>query len=69
MIKVHVEAHTFVSHGGFYGQEMVLKSNLEKLLLEIEALKPSVPDKVETFTTIAANIATILGLIFTARPQ
>ena len=61
-INVNVEAHDFISHGGFKGQEDLLRNNIEKLLLEIESLKPSMPDKINTMTAIAANISTALGL-------
>jgi hypothetical protein len=60
---LHLEAIDFKNRGGFYAQEEVLKLNLEKLLLEIDQLKPSFPDKLETFTSIASNIVSCLGLI------
>ena len=63
-ISVTANAHDFVSHGGFEGQENLLKNNIEKLLLEIESLKPSMPEKINELTSIAANIATALGLFF-----
>lgn len=63
---IKVPAYDFFSHGGFLAQEELLKANLEKLILEIESLKPSIPDKVESLTAIASNIATALGL-FLAR--
>ena len=56
-------AYDFYSHGGFTGQEELLAKNIQKLLLEIESLKPSMPDKVGTITSIAGNIATTLGLL------
>lgn len=62
-VKLTADIYDFYNHGGFLAQEELLATNLEKLLLEIEALKPSLPDKVSTLTTIAANIATALGLI------
>jgi hypothetical protein len=60
---LHLEASDFKNRGGFYSQEEVLKLSLEKLLLEIDQLKPSFPDKLETFTAIASNIVSCLGLI------
>jgi hypothetical protein len=60
---LHLEASDFKNRGGFYAQEEVLKLNLEKLLLEIENLKPNFPDKLENFTSIASNIVSCLGLI------
>lgn len=62
-LAINIEAFDFKNRGGFYAQEEVLKLNLEKLLLEIENLKPSFPDKTETFTTIASNIVSCLALI------
>ena len=62
MIFVNVEAHDMVRLGGFTAQEELLKKNIEKLLLEIESLKPSMPDKIEKIAGIAANIATALTL-------
>lgn len=64
-ILMKVPAFDFYSHGGFVGQEELLRKNIEKLLLEIESLKPSMPDKISTITSIAGNIATALGLIIT----
>jgi hypothetical protein len=61
-LNVKVNAHDFLLHGGFTAQEELLVKNLEKLLLEIESLKPSMPEKVSTLTNIAANIATAMGL-------
>jgi hypothetical protein len=60
---LHLEAFDFFNRGGFYAQEELLQKNIEKLLLEIESLKPSMPDKVNTITSIAANLATAFGLL------
>lgn len=57
------EAFEFYNRGGFKAHEELLELNFKKLLLEIESLKPSMPDKVSTITTIIANISTALGLI------
>lgn len=57
------EATDFLSHGGFQAQEELLQKNIERLLLEIESLKPAMPTKVETITNIASGIATALGLL------
>lgn len=56
-----LEASELLSKGGFKAQEELLQANIEKLLLEIEDLKPSLPHKVETITSIAASIATAAG--------
>ena len=61
-IRTKVTAHDFFSRGGFFAQDDLLKKSLEKLMLEIESLKPSMPGKIETISTIVANIATALGL-------
>jgi hypothetical protein len=62
IFSMKVPAYDFYSHGGFTAQEELLQKNIQKLLLEIESLKPVIPDKVSTITTIAANITTALGL-------
>ena len=61
-VRINIPAIDFYSHGGFKGQEELLRINIEKLLLEIESLKPSFPDKVEKITSIAAGIAGALSL-------
>jgi hypothetical protein len=61
-IYMKVPAYDFYMHGGFVGQEELLTKNIQKLLLEIESLKPSIPDRVSTITTIVGNIATALSL-------
>lgn len=60
---VHLDALDFKNRGGFLVQEEVLKLTLEKLYLEVEQLSKDFPEKALTFTGIAANIATCLGLI------
>lgn len=65
LITLTAAAFDFWSHGGFTAQEELLQKNIERLLLEIESLKPSMPDKVNTITAIAANVATALGLFLT----
>jgi hypothetical protein len=62
-VTVHLEAHDYLSHGGFVAQEELLAKNLQKLLLEIESLKPSMPERVNTITTIIASITSFLGLV------
>ena len=61
--SMKLPAFDFHAHGGFKAQEELLQNNMERLLLEIESLKPSLPDKVSTITTIVTNITTALGLI------
>lgn len=58
---VGVDASDFVCRGGFTLQEDMLDKEVEKLLLEIESLKPTFGDKMEKLSTIAANISGIVG--------
>jgi hypothetical protein len=62
-VALTMSAYDFYRMGGFVAQEELLAKNLEKLLLEIESLKPSLPDRVEVITSIIANIATAIPLI------
>lgn len=62
MVNILVPAHDLLIHGGFRANEELLTRNIEKLLLEIESLKPSFPDKVEKLTAIASGISSALGL-------
>lgn len=61
-IQIHVPAFDLVRRGGFIASEELLYQNIEKLLLEIESLKPNMPEKIANITSIASNIATALGL-------
>lgn len=62
-VAVHLEALDFKNRGGFFVQEETLKLSLEKLALEVEQLSKDFPEKALTFSTIAANITTCLGLL------
>jgi hypothetical protein len=64
IVTAEVNAHDFVRRGGFAVQEELLQKNIEKLLLEIESLKPSMPDRVEKITSIIGGISTALGFLF-----
>jgi hypothetical protein len=55
-------AYDFQRRGGYTGQEELIENNLKKLLLEIESLKPSLPNKVETITSIISGLSAALGL-------
>ncbi len=57
-----VEANDFYLRGGFVAQEELLQNNIRKLLLEIEQLKPSFPEKVERITNIGNAILSAIGL-------
>ncbi len=54
---LQIEASDFISRGGFVGQEFLLLQNLDKLLLEVDHLKPELFTKAQTITTIVANIS------------
>lgn len=58
-LYLNLEALDFWRIGGFSIQELATKQTLEKLRLEVEALKNTYPEKADTFTSILANIATI----------
>lgn len=62
-IKITADAHDFIQRGGFTGQEMLLKANIEKLGLEIDKLaKDLSPKQLET----ASRIATIGSAIMSS---
>lgn len=65
-LVVHIEAHDFLSRGGFFAHEEILKANINKLGLELEALskelEPKFAEKANIILTIAANLTTTLGL-------
>ena len=56
-IIIHTELFDFGNRGGFRVHEEFFKKEIEKLLLEIESLRPSLGDKIEQFTTIVNNLA------------
>ena len=58
----YAEAFDIFNRGGFVAQENLLQKEVEKLLLEIERLKPTFGDKAEKITTIANNLACIVGI-------
>ena len=60
-VELRMEALDILNRGGFTAQENMLQKEVEKLLLEIERLKPSIGDKIEQVSTIANNIAGIAG--------
>ena len=59
-LEVHQSAFDLFNRGGFTMKENILQKEIEKLLLEVERLKPSLGDKVERITTIISNIANII---------
>lgn len=59
-VIVRQEAFDLLNRGGFTVKEYLLQQEVEKLLLEIERLKPSIGDKIEKISTIVSNIANII---------
>lgn len=57
---IHQSAFDLFNRGGFTMKENLLQKEVEKLLLEVERLKPSLGDKIEQITTIANNIMSII---------
>ena len=66
IFQLTAKAHDFYSHGGFTAQEEILKANIKKLSDELDflakQLSPNLREKVVSLSTIASNIATVLGL-------
>lgn len=65
-ITTTLDAHDFLSHGGFYAQEEILKANINKLGLELEALSkelgPNFIEQANKISSIASNIVSFLSL-------
>jgi hypothetical protein len=57
MLEILIPAHDLVSHGGFTAKEELLAKNIENLLLEIESLKPMLPEKIDTINSIISGIS------------
>ncbi len=62
--RARLEGYEFVRKGGFVAHDKLLKLNFEKLLLEIEYLRPKLPERAESLTSILSNITTALGFLF-----
>lgn len=66
LVWITANAHDFISHGGFMAQEEILKSNIEKLGLEIDLLakelEPKHLDRLEKISSLGANIVSVLKL-------
>jgi hypothetical protein len=63
IVEILIPAHDLVARGGFTAKEELLIKNLEKLLSEVESLKPSMPEKVESITSMVSDISAGLALI------
>lgn len=65
-ITTTLDAHDFLSHGGFYAQEEILKANINKLGLELETLSKELGsdfiEKANKISSIASNIVSFLNL-------
>lgn len=61
-LVVLLELHDYLRHGGFAAQEELLAKNIQKLILELEGMKPDFSEKAGIITGIAGNIATALSL-------
>ena len=62
MLEILIPAHDLVSRGGFTAKEDLLTKNIEKLLVEIESLKPLIPEKIETISNLVSDIKAGLSL-------
>lgn len=63
-IRVSADAHDFYNRGGFVGQEMLLKANIEKLGFELDKLaKDLTPDNLATAEKIASIGSAIISAI------
>lgn len=60
-IIIYTECFDIFNRGGFTVQENMLQKEVEKLLLEIESLKPTLGNKIEQISTIGNNIAGIVN--------
>ena len=63
-VLLYTDAFDIFNRGGFYAQEELLQKEVQKLLLEIERLKPTLGDEIEKISTIGNNIAGIAGALF-----
>lgn len=63
VIILTMNAIDFVHRGGFVGQEKLFHDNIKKLLLELDDLKPSAPEKFERISSIIGNISSFLSIL------
>lgn len=66
-VTVRAEMYDFYNHGKFWAQEQLLKTNLEKLGYELDALSkiayPELTDRLVIIGQIAASITAVLPLL------
>ena len=66
LLSPTMKAYDFLSHGGFYAQEEILKANINKLGLELELLskelEPNFIEKANNISSIVNNIISFLNL-------
>ena len=58
-VSLEADAFDLQGRGGFFAAEEVVKASLEKLVLEIESLQKSFPDRALQFTSMFSNLAAI----------
>lgn len=58
---LNLSASDLLQRGGFLAKEELIKLTLEKLSLEVEQLRSQNPERVELYTSILANITTVLS--------
>ncbi len=63
ILVLTVEAYDLMRLGGFTGKEKILQLEIEKLKLELEALKKTNPSDAERMLGALSNIATVLGFL------
>lgn len=61
-IKIHAEAHDIYAQGGFFGQEQLIKANIEKLNNELELLAKKIsPDYLDILNKCSGLANTVLS--------
>ncbi|WP_273209080.1 hypothetical protein [Runella zeae] len=62
LLLLRIEAHDFLSRGGFIAQEEIFKKEIEKLIIEIENFKKQLkPDQLETAEKLSTIASAILS--------
>ena len=63
MFWINVDAHDFILRGGFYGQEDLFRSTVERLLLQVEKLEEKETKGETQIKNIRENIEKYLSII------